>query len=327
MEIRWRDLVICDYEIDLMEGAAGRGALVEYDLYGRGLRVAPRVLLDDPAPLGRVRRPGVVDVPAARYDLFCAAVRDRLLTLDGALAARAAFDDARRALTAGLALLEEHLAGAAPPPPLRDLAAAMDAVMAFHTLNWLLPRERAEDHLSAVLGDRTAGRACLLAQMVPAEPAHLLDVHAWLLECAADADAETFARRGGFLQRQGLAATPWEDPRHASALLERLAREGEDHLTAQVSALRDSHRRASARRDDLYAAALLACAGDHAAHETTQAIGVACELAADEEEFRKVAQQRLLRALRLLAQTHHWDAFTLTLDGFAAAFEEVACAR
>lgn len=278
--------------------------------------------------LGRIRRPGIVDIPAVAYDEFCTAVRRHLLTLKGALMAKAAFAAARAGLSAELTRLEQCSADGGPLPSLAALAAAMDKVMAFHTLNWLLPREEAERHLATVLGDPAAARACLLAQAVPAEPAHLLDVHAWLLECTATMDAASFAQHRGHLQHQGLGATPWEDPHQTAELMERLAEAGGERLAEQVTALRASHEAAARRRDGLYAAALLASAGDRGLYERTRAIGVAFGLAADEEEFRKVAQQRFLRTFREACEARNWNAFDLSLDDFLCAVaQEAACSR
>jgi hypothetical protein len=319
MELRWRDLVVCDYEIEL-----GDGALVEYDLYGRGLQAAPSVLLGESQPLGNTRRPGVIDIPAARYDAFCARVRGSLLTLDGALRARAVFDTARARLTDAMAALDAHLNDPRRSVRVDDLAEPLDQVMAFHTLNWLLPTQEAQEHLAGMLGDQAAARTCLLAQMVPTVPAHLLDVHALLLETARTGDMAAFADQAGFLQAQGMTVTAWEDPAAVWASVAALrattrgeAAAGED-LAGQVAMLRDTHQAADQRRESLYAAALLASIGDPAAHARTQAIAVACRLAADEEEFRKVAQQRILRGLRKLAHGHGVDPTRLTLTDFTA---------
>lgn len=317
MELRWRDLVVCDYEIELGDV----GALVEYDLYGRGLQAAPGVLLGEPGPLGATRRPGVIDIPAARYDDFCRRVRERLLTLHGVLHARDAFQAARRRLSDAIRALETALAASLPPTRLEELAMALDEVMAFHTLNWVLPTREAAEHLAALLGSAEAGRACLLAQMVPTVPAHLLDVHALLLETARTGDLATFADRAGYLQAQGMAETAWEDPAavaaSVNALRDRWAADGHGpDASVQLTALDTAHQSADRRREALYAAALLASADDPAAYERTQAIAVACRLAADEEEYRKQAQQRVLRGLRLLGRARGMDPTRLTLDQF-----------
>ncbi|GAA4082986.1 hypothetical protein GCM10022214_47980 [Actinomadura miaoliensis] len=316
MELRWRELVVCDYEIELGDV----GALVEYDLYGRGLQAAPRMLLGEPAPLGITRRPGVIDIPAARYDDFCRRVRTRLLTLQGALQARDVFDAARARLSDAIHALEVALIAAVPPAGLDELAMALDEVMAFHTLNWMLPTREAAEHLSMLLGSAEAGRACLLAQMVPTVPAHLLDVHALLLETSQTGDLAAFADRAGYLQAQGMAKTAWENPAavaaSVAALRDRWAAEDHDDPSVQLTALHTAHQTADRRREALYAAALLASADDPAAYERTQAIAVACRLAADEEEYRKQAQQRVLRGLRMLGQAHGMDPTRLTLDQF-----------
>jgi hypothetical protein len=313
VELRWRDVVVCDYEIELSDSA-----LVEYDLYGRGLQAAPRVLLGEREVLGSTRRPGVIDIPAAVYDTFCARVRARLLTLTGALAVRSAFDDARTQLAAALDALDAQLRTRARPSGVGGLIRALDRVMAFHTLNWLLPVQEAQRHLAGLFEADHAARVCLLALMVPATPAHLLDVHALLLDAARTADAALFAEQAGFLHAQGMATTAWEDPTTVAAVLHKAAARHGGDLAGQVTGLRAAHARASGRRDALYAAALLASAGDPAVYERTQAIAVTCRLAADEEEFRKVAQQRTLRGLRRLACAHGFDPMDLPLSEFAA---------
>lgn len=320
MEFRWRDLVVCDYEMSLIDGVSGRGAVVEYDLYGRGLHTAPRILLGSPNPLGKIRRPGIVDVPAAEYDAFCTAVRQRLLRLDGALAIRQAFDTTRAGFEEMITQLEGYLSHAEAAPHLEALAVVLDNLMALHTLNWLLPRTEAEAHLATLFDDEAAARACLLALTVPTDPAHLVDVHAWLLQTARSSDASAFAERMGFLQQQGLSPSAWEDPATVAQTIRRIpVSETEQALTE----LQEHHTRANQRRADLYAAALLASVTDRSAYERTQAIAVSCRLAADEEEFRKVAQQRTLRALRKLADRHGWDAYEMPLSQFISLMQEV----
>ncbi|NRQ32113.1 hypothetical protein HII36_09715 [Nonomuraea sp. NN258] len=320
MEIRWRDLVICDYEVALADGVSGRGAVVEYDLYGRGLHIAPRVLLDDPAPLGRIRRPGIVDVPATEYDAFCAAVQHRLLDLPGALAVRSAFETARSKFWSRISKLESRLNRRGAAAQLAMLTVALDDLMALHTLNWLLPREAAEAHLTQVFADEHAARTCLLALMVPSEPAHVVDVYAWLLRTASTGDTSAFADQKGFLQAQGLTASPWEDPAVVARTIEQFSNaETQQALTK----LRHLHERASQRRSDFYAAALLASSSDGAAYQRTQALAVICRLAADEEEFRKVAQQQTLRTLRKLAEQHGRDPYELTLADFLELAQEM----
>ncbi|MFC5183193.1 hypothetical protein [Actinomadura harenae] len=315
MELRWRGVVTADYEMEL-----DHGALVERDLYGRGLRAAPCVLLDDPRPLGRTRRPGVVDIDVEVYETFCERVRERLLTLQGAMHAATVFRDACAQVCSVLEQLERRLADGTPPVELAQLPALLDRLMALHTLNWLLPDREAVEHLTVLFGDEQAARRCALAQMVPIVPAHLLDLHQRLITTADTGNFTGFARAVGHLQAPGLAPAAWEDPAAVAVSVDTLRKRvgGSEGLAEQDDRIRRGRDRAVQQRVDLYAAALLASSGDASAWDRTQAIGVLFPLAADEEEERRRLQGWVLRVLRETAARHHVDAQTLTLDDFAA---------
>lgn len=200
--------------------------------------------------------------------------------------------------------------------------------MALVVLNWVLPLERFACHFAELLGDEALGRRCLLAQMTPSTPAHMIDFHAYVLAAARDAQegselialADALAAEIGYLQVQGMNPTLLERPREARRLLERLAsqREGED-IQGEIAAMLDAQRTSRAQRAALYASAMLAAARDPRLYARTEAIVIVCRVAAEEEERRKVLQQRALRSFREAAERAGVDPLRLTIEDLLGA--------
>ncbi|MGH3833232.1 MAG: hypothetical protein ACRDRS_22825 [Pseudonocardiaceae bacterium] len=321
METRWRGTVIVDYEIGLPDHA-----VVEWELYSQGLLRVPAVLLGEPRPWGRQRRPGVVDIPEADYDVVSARIARLTLDLDGV---RRLAAQARRLCSAvggGLASAERQpgaVLGA-------GLVERVCQVMALHVVNWMWPLEEFERIASVVLGDEDAGHRAVLSLLVPTAPAHMLDFHQHVLAAVeqtvtdparARVVADRLAGDVGFLQRPampGLAPQPWE---HTDTVGDALAGWGMDtaSVVAQRRALRAARERAQAQRRAFYAALLAASGGDPARWRQVQAIAVACRMAADAEERRKVLQLRFLRLARTLTARAGLPAATSTLADLAPA--------
>ncbi|MBX7266893.1 hypothetical protein KIF24_13235 [Micromonospora sp. Llam7] len=292
MESRWRDLVILDYEVDFP--AASR---LELALYSAGAALFPRVLLGEPAPWGRHRRPGVLEIPAVRYD--------RLLDDFGARCADPSFV---RRLGARLHACLDRLARATrrlepPAPPRRGrIVKAVEALaelMAFHVLNWALPLDDIRRWLARLTGSPHAARGLLMRLLVPTNPAHLADFAALAASAHHDLRAGDWSPRRaaqlatdvGHLQSPGLAR-PFDDPAVLETYLRSLGPDDAAYLDAMRSARDDARRRLA--RDT---ALLLLTAGDAAAVARTWALTTVCRLAAEEEEQRRRWQGRSLRAI------------------------------
>ncbi|MEU9891080.1 hypothetical protein [Sphaerisporangium sp. NPDC051011] len=63
MEPVWNGLLTCDYERTRPEATP-----LEWDVYTTSLITWPRVLMDDPRPYGRLRRPGIVDIDQSDHE-------------------------------------------------------------------------------------------------------------------------------------------------------------------------------------------------------------------------------------------------------------------
>lgn len=294
MQIVHGDIVICDYEL-------GTGASpMELALYTEGVRAVPRVLLEEIAPLGVVRRTGVIDIPVVQFD----AVRDRftrkIWTVAGA-------HQIQHRLEAGVAILEALAAEveawtdatSVEPETLLAYHRALVDLMAFHVLNWWLPLTEYETLLVELLGPRR-GKSCLFDLLSPSRPPHMIDFHQEIMAAERDdpATAAHLSRKLGFLQTWGVDASPLEDPaamRRHMDLLDAAA------AAANLTTLRAARDAARRRRDAAVSEALLAARHDTATFDRVEAVALVCQLACDEEEERRVHQLRGLRNLRCLA--------------------------
>ncbi|MED7950413.1 hypothetical protein [Streptomyces sp. BE303] len=316
MEPVWNGQLTCDYE----HTRPGSTPL-ELDLYTTSLTRWPGVFMSDPRPYGRLRRPGIVDIPEG--DHLALTGRWHQLLADPAYASAmvtAAEQRHRLADTTLLALEHQLEAGAAAE---RQLAAATEAflgVMSAHIVNWLLPDDDWQHLLADLLGGDAEGRACRLALNTPDVTGHLLDAHLVLLDGAAalaeGADlavaAGTLAARAGTLYGDGspaAAAMPLEDHARAAGLLSATAA---TDTTGQRHVIDTSRRRAVQLRDAWVLAALLAAAGDPVSTARVQAMTIVCRWAAGSEETRKVQRHRYLAAARRWCEHHGADPATVT---------------
>lgn len=319
-------MVIVDYEIGLPDHA-----VAEWELYSQGLLYVPAVLLDDARPWGRQRRPGIVDISEDRYDTMPLRIAERLLDLDavGVLAERV--DRLLGTAAEQVAAVDRKIL-AGRPASVTSVVDAVCRVMALHVVNWMWPTERFEDIASTVLGDQVLGHRAVLTLTVPSQPAHMLDFHQHVLTAVertatdpgqARAVAAALASEVGFLQRPampGLAAQPWEHADTTAGVLAGWAASTEaTGCVEQGAALRAAHQRAQADRRAILAALLAAASGDPQRWHQVQAIAVACRIAADAEERRKVTQLRFLRLVRTMADRLELPPATSTLAELACA--------
>jgi len=322
VETRWRDLVIVDYEI----GLPGRAAL-EWELYSQGMLRVPTVLLDEPHPFGRQRRPGIIDIPEGEYDVVLARIAQLLLDLDGVRCLASRADRLFTMVEEQLAIGDRQAGTGFPVGLIEQLC----QLMALHVINWMWPFEEFKRIASAVLGDEGAGHRAVLSLLVPTAPAHMLSFHQHVLaaveQVATDpasihAVAVRLAGEVGFLQRPAmpsLVPQPWE---HADTVVEVMtgwAATDPARLGEQAKALRTAHQRAQVDRRAAYAALLTASSGDPARWREVQAIATACQLAADAEERRKVLQMRFLRLARVVTAQHGLPLPTTTLADLETA--------
>jgi hypothetical protein len=73
MDLAWNGILTCDYE--RTRPLASR---LELDLYTRSLIAWPQVMLTDPSPYGRLRRPGIVDISEPDHRKLTAAWHRKL---------------------------------------------------------------------------------------------------------------------------------------------------------------------------------------------------------------------------------------------------------
>ncbi|MEV7930413.1 hypothetical protein [Kitasatospora sp. NPDC088779] len=317
MEPVWNGLLTCDYE----HTRPGSTAL-ELDLYTTSLTRWPSAFMDDPRPYGRLRRPGIVDIPEPDHLALTGRWHDRLADPAHASAMVDAARVRQQRTEAALQALEHSLdtdttsAGA-------HLAAATQAflgVMSAHIVNWLLPEEQWEDLLTRLLGSLEDGRACLLALNTPGETGYLLHAHQFLLQSAeavhegTDLDilATAVSARSGTLYGPGSPATaamPLEDHARAADLLTTTAR---TDTAGQLDTIHAARLRAAALRDAWALAALFAAAGDDTATRQVQALTTVCRWAADSEERRKELRHRYLAAARRWCEQNATDPATIT---------------
>jgi pyruvate,water dikinase len=172
VEPTWNDLLTCDYERTRPDASR-----LELDLYTRSLTSWPEVMLADPRPYGRLRSPGIVDIPRAAHNALTGDWHRRLADPGYArdLARRAAADRATAARQIDLLQAALHSQAPARSADLATAAtAAMLPVMSAHIVNWLLPEDNWEQLLTRLLGDQDSARTCMAALQLPEEPGHIL---------------------------------------------------------------------------------------------------------------------------------------------------------
>jgi hypothetical protein len=166
LETRWRGLVILDYELDFPSAP-----IEVLDLYSAGAARFTTAVLGESLPWGRVRRPGVIEFSAARYDgaidAFASACRSPsfVMSLEGRLGLLIA-------RVKGELLSAEEGGGG----PLNDsLLDPLRSLMAFHVLNWVIPLSQLLEDLADLLGDPEAAQQVLHASLTPLTGSHLMD--------------------------------------------------------------------------------------------------------------------------------------------------------
>ena len=172
MQVRWRDLVIVDYEVDFPNATK-----YELDLYSSGLQLFPQVVLGIDRTWGRVRRVGVVDIPVADYDVVLEEFARNCLTSVFIRDSLTVLNNLFRSLDLACETLEEHLVKRQPLEAnfLENATRCLHQLMAFHVLNWILPLDEMLSRLQLLLGTRANARATLLSLMVPFTSSHVLD--------------------------------------------------------------------------------------------------------------------------------------------------------
>ena len=325
MEPAWHGLLTCDYEHTRPDATR-----LEWDLYTTSLITWPHTLMAEPSPYGRLRRPGIVDIPEQDHH--------RLLSHWHALLADPGYVADLAARTTGWTTAlaralntttHTHPAGIrndSQPgtPALPDATTCLVALNTTHIVNWLLPEQQWEHTLTGLFGDLHQARACLLGLMTPTAPGHLLDAYAHVLSAArqlrrgADASVVAAVLAGGTGPVYGAAspgrtALPLEDPTTARIVLARAAADDPDTDLATVTG---AHADAHARRDTWLSAAILSAAGNPAAVRTVQTIASTCRWATDCEERRKEFRHRYLAAVRRWCANTGTDPDQVTLNDF-----------
>jgi hypothetical protein len=172
MEPVWKGLLTTDYEQSRPDAT-----LLYWEIATRSHIAWPQVLMDDPTPYGRLRRPGIVDIPEGVHTKIVAAFHTLLADPDqvAALAARTTAD--RATATTALNALQAALDNTDPEEAAPATAAATEAILrtsAVQIVNWLLPEPHYERLLTGLLGTLTQARACLLALQLPDQPGVIL---------------------------------------------------------------------------------------------------------------------------------------------------------
>jgi hypothetical protein len=305
MEPVWNGMLTCDYEHTRPDST-----LLEWDLYTRSLITWPSVLMDEPTPYGRLRRPGIVDIPEEDHqrlltqwfthladphrarDLVNRATNRQRQTADALRAAE-------RALTGGKA----SRATAA----LAKATSAFLAVMSTHIVNWLLPEKRWEELLTRLFASRNSALECMFALTTPSEMGHLLNAHRHLLQAASavrdgedlhEAAGDFSALTGTFYGSSSPAAapTPLEDVEQSAELLRTTSQRTDPD--SQLATLAEAGGRTAALREAWTLSALLAASSDDQVLAEVRALITITCWAANSEERRKELRHRYLAAVR-----------------------------
>ncbi|MEV4091074.1 hypothetical protein [Streptosporangium saharense] len=172
MDEVWNGTRTVDYEYTRPTGTP-----LEWELYTRSLIAWPQVLMDVPAPYGRLRRPGLVDVDEADHQrlvgIWHTRLTDPVYVTDLVIRTTAA----RTRTGAALEKLETALAARSPAAAsaaLSDATSHLLTVMSTHIVNWLLPEVAWERLLTEFLGSRPAALTSGSALMTPTDPGRLL---------------------------------------------------------------------------------------------------------------------------------------------------------
>ncbi|MFI6883740.1 hypothetical protein [Streptosporangium canum] len=194
MDEVWNGMRTVDYE-----HSRPTGTPVEWELYTCSLIAWPQVLMGEPTPYGRLRRPGIVDIDEPVHQQLVDAWHTRLADpiyvadlIDHTAAARARTGAALDALESSLEA--EDAAGAATA--LAEATGGLLTVMSAHIVNWLLPEAAWQQLLTDLLGSTSTALACGSALMTPTDPGRLLNAHTRLpLAHTGQAAAVPVARR------------------------------------------------------------------------------------------------------------------------------------
>jgi hypothetical protein len=325
MERVWNGLLTCDYE-----HTRSHATVLEWDLYTRSLINWPGTLMDEPTPYGRLRRPGIVDIPEADHSRLVAQWHTRLADPQQVALLIALTDQHKRQTVRALDAAGKALS-------VSDIAAATLAVAeatsafldtnATHIVNWLLPEQQWEDQLTRLFGDPVKARCCLSALMTPDAPGHLLRAQTQLLTAATHlntdlgAAIETQRVAAAFAETVGpvygrrspaVTATAMENPAHVTDVLR--STRNTSNAGAELETITRARDRAVALRNSWRCAAVLAAAGDEQALHAVRAIIPACQWAAGSEERRKELRHRYLATVRRWCTSTGADPAAITTD-------------
>lgn len=325
MEPVWNGLLTCDYE-----HTRPHATLLEWDLYTTSLINWPRTLMDEPTPYGRLRRPGIVDIPEADHARLIAQWHTRIADPQQVALLIAHTDQHKqqtvRALdAAGQALSLSETAAAAQA--VAEATSAFLDTNATHIVNWLLPEQQWEDQLTRLFSDPAKAHCCLSALMTPDAPGHLLRAQTQLLTAAThlntalDTAIETQRVAGAFAETVGpiygrrapsVTATAMENPARVTEVL----RNTRDNANpgAELETIARARDRAVALRNAWRCAAVLAAVGDEQALHAVRAIIPACQWAAGSEERRKELRHRYLATVRRWCASTGADPAAITTD-------------
>lgn len=171
MEPVWNGILTCDYERTRPDASR-----LEWDLYTRSLIRWPAVLMGEPVPYGRLRRPGIVDVLQAQHEYLTAKWHELLASPAYTADLMASTGRDRAECAAAL-----NSCGTGTPsmtrPALRRATALFLRVNSAHIVNWLLPEDRWEKLATQLLGTRADAQTCLSALQLPDSPGHILAAH------------------------------------------------------------------------------------------------------------------------------------------------------
>jgi hypothetical protein len=308
LEIRTRDSVILDYEVDFPTSTR-----LEWSLYSLGAARFTAVALGSIEPWGRHRRAGVLEIAAPDYDQALASFAQR--TNDREFISRLSdtFVDACGTLESINRVLEGTQVPKATESRqlLTNLVDVLAKLMAFHVLNWAIPFEDIERTLTSLLGSRRRARESLLRMLVPITSAHMTDFY----ELAA---AASLKLRNGEFDRGNVAELASAVAYLQAPGLAKGSFEEEEQLVEYLTSFEDKewqyaedaqNGREVSRWEMQREVWLMVLATDGSVRSLDQiaALVGACRLAAEEEEQRRRFQARSLRNLRRICNHHGFD--------------------
>jgi hypothetical protein len=315
----WNGLLTCDYEHSRPDGT-----LLEWDLYTRSLINWPWTLMDEPAPYGRLRRPGIVDIPENEHTRLVAQWHTCLADPEQVRLLMARADRHKRQTTRALNAADDALGAsdaAGATAALAEATSVFLAVNSTHIVNWLLPEEQWEDQLAQMFGDRGSARSCLSALMTPSAPGHMLNAHIQLLWAASNLSEITAPQATASALASAIgpvygptspaeSATAMENPAHVAKVLNSTL----DSIdpAAELDTIARDRTDAIELRAAWRTAAVLAAAGDDDALRALHAIVPTCQWAADSEERRKELRHRYLATVRRWCSSSGVDTGQIT---------------